>query len=249
MQETFSYFYISPSSLDGDSIEFPEDESRHIVKVCRMIEGDRIFVIDGIGNRYHVKLTEVSEKRAQGQILSTQMDVNEPHMKLSLALPWTKDPKLDLVITKGTELGVSKFVYYTADKSIIKKDNDRIENKIERHRRLGISAIKQSLRCVLPEMQDIGRSHNFEKYIQYYDLALYADLNEDALPIHSALKGRIPKWLLLIIGPEAGFTREEKIVLENAGALPISLGPRRLRFETAALAFASLALGHLGELE
>ncbi len=249
MQEAFTYFYISPSSLDGELIEFPEDETRHIVKVCRKLEGDRIYAVDGLGNRYQIRLTDTSGKNAQGKILNTDLDINEPHMKLSLALPWTKDPKLDLVITRCTELGVSKFVYYTADKSIIKKDNDRIENKIERHKRLGISAIKQSLRCVLPEMQDIGRSHNFEKYIQYYDMALYADLNKDALPIHSALKGRIPKWLLLIIGPEAGFSREEKIVLENSGALPISLGPRRLRFETAAIAFTSLALSHLGELE
>jgi len=98
-------------------------------------------------------------------------------------------------------------------------------------------------------MQDIGSSENFGKQIQFYDISLYADLNREALPIQTALKGRLPKWLLLIVGPEAGFSREEKIVLENAGALPISLGPRRLRFETAALAFTSLAMGILGELE
>jgi 16S rRNA (uracil1498-N3)-methyltransferase len=249
MQEAFSYFYLSPSSINGEEISFSEEESHHITKVCRKNNGDDIYAVDGIGNRYLVKIIDSSQAQVSGRIIETEMDINEPRMKLSVALPWTKDPKLDLIITKGTELGVSKFIYYTADKSIVKKEDERIEKKIERHRRLGISAIKQSLRCVLPEMKDIGRSHNFDKCIKFYDIALYADLNKEALPIQTALQGRLPKWLLLIIGPEAGFSREEKIVIEEAGALPVSLGPRRLRFETAALAFTSLALGLLGEME
>ena len=249
MQDAFSYFYIPPSSVTGDELIFPMDESHHISKVCRKAIGDEIYAVDGIGNRYKIKLTACNDSRVCGEVLETDLDVNEPKMKLSLALPWTKDPKLDLVITKGTEIGVSKFIYYSADKSLIKKENEAIEKKIERHRRIGISAIKQSLRCVLPEMKDIGRSHNFEKLIQFYDITLYADLNKDALSIQTALKGRLPKWMLLVIGPEAGFSREEKIVLESSGALPVSLGPRRLRFETAALAFTSLTMGLLGEMD
>ncbi len=249
MQEAFSYFYLSPSSVDGEEIIFSEEESYHIAKVCRKMNGDEIYAVDGIGNRYLIQIESCTQDRVEGKVLETEMDVNEPRMKLSVALPWTKDPKLDMIITKGTELGVSKFIYYTADKSIVKKEDERIEKKIERHRRLGISAIKQSLRCVLPEMKDIGRSHNFDKCIRFYDMALYADLNRDALPIQTALQGRLPKWLLLIIGPESGFSREEKIILEESGALPVSLGPRRLRFETAALAFTSLAMGLLGEME
>lgn len=249
MQEAFSYFYLAPSSVDGEEITFSEEESYHIAKVCRKMNGDEIYAVDGIGNRYLIQIESCMPERVEGKVLETEMDVNEPRMKLSVALPWTKDPKLDLIITKGTELGVSKFIYYTADKSIVKKEDERIEKKIERHRRLGISAIKQSLRCVLPEMKDIGRSHNFDKCIKFYDIALYADLNRDALPIQTALQGRLPKWLLLIVGPESGFSREEKIVLEESGALPVSLGPRRLRFETAALAFTSLAMGLLGEME
>jgi 16S rRNA (uracil1498-N3)-methyltransferase len=249
MQEAFTYFYIPPTSINGDELIFPEEESRHITRVCRKQEGDEIYAVDGLGNRYLVRLENCSGKKIYGRVLITDMDHNEPKMKLSLALPWSKDPKLDLVITKGTELGVSKFIYYTADRSVVQKEDDRIEKKIERHRRISIGAIKQSLRCVLPEMQDIGSSENFGKQIQFYDVSLYADLNREALPIQTALRGKLPKWLLLIVGPEAGFSREEKIVLENAGALPISLGPRRLRFETAALAFTSLAMGILGELE
>ena len=249
MQESFTYFYIPPTMVTGEEIAFQEDESHHISKVCRQKVGDEIFAVDGIGNRYKIQLTMCTPQRVEGKILYTDLDVNEPHTKVSLALPWTKDPKLDMIITKATELGISKFIYYTADKSIIKKDDDKIEKKIERHRRLGISAIKQSLRCVLPEMKDIGRSHNFEKCIKYYDICLYADLNKDALPLRTAMQGLLPNWILLVIGPEAGFSREEKITLDNAGALPISLGPRRLRFETAALAFASMTLSILGEMD
>jgi 16S rRNA (uracil1498-N3)-methyltransferase len=249
VQESFTYFYIPPAMVSGEEIAFQEDESHHIAKVCRKQVGDEIYAVDGIGNRYHIRLTLSNPQRVEGTVLNTDLDVNEPHTKLSLALPWTRDPKLDLIITRATELGVSKFVYYTADKSIIKNDDDRIEKKIERHRRLGISAIKQSLRCVLPEMKDIGRSHNFENCLKYYDVCLYADLNKDALPIQTALRGLLPKWIILVIGPESGFSREEKITLESAGALPISLGPRRLRFETAALAFTSVAMSILGEMQ
>jgi len=249
MREQFTYFYIPPTSVNREELLFTEEESYHIAKVCRKNQGDEIYAVDGIGNRYLVKLGGFLEKRLTGKVLGIDLDCNEPKIKITLALPWTRDPKLDLVITKGTELGVSRFIYYTADKSLSKKEDERIEKKIERHRRIGISAIKQCLRCVLPEMQDIGRSSNFAKHIHYYDIGLYADLNKEALPIQTALRGRLPKWLLLVVGPEAGFSREEKIILENAGALPISLGPRRLRFETAALAFASLALGILGELD
>jgi 16S rRNA (uracil1498-N3)-methyltransferase len=249
MQDAFSYFYVPPSAVNDDEIIFSEEESYHITKVCRKVVGDEIYAVDGIGNRYLLKVTEAQQNHVCGEIITTDMDMNEPKMKLSLALPWTKDPRLDLVITKGTELGVSKFIYYTADKSIVKKENERIEKKIERHKRIGISAIKQSLRCVLPEMKDIGRSHNFEKLIQFYDITLYADLNKDALPIQTALKGHLPKWMLLVVGPEAGFSIEEKVILESAGALPVSLGPRRLRFETAAISFTSLAMGLMGELE
>jgi len=249
MQEAFSYFYIPPALVTGEQLVFPEDECHHMVKVCRLKAGDEIFAIDGLGSRYRVRLSECGLARVVGQVLETDLDINEPKIKVSLALPWTRDPKLDLIITKGTELGVSKFVYYQADKSPTRAEEDKLEKKIERHRRLGVSAIKQCLRSVLPEMQELGSSRNFEKAIHFYDMALYADLNREALPLATALRGRLPKWLLLIVGPEAGFSRDEKITLESGGALPISLGPRRLRFETAALAFVSMTLGILGELE
>ncbi|MBD3381412.1 MAG: RsmE family RNA methyltransferase [candidate division Zixibacteria bacterium] len=248
MQEAFTYFYVSPQNVNNDEVIFSEEESTHITKVCRKSEGDEIYATDGLGNRYLLRISDNNEKKVIAEVLNTDMDINEPKLKLSLAVPWTKDPKLDLIITKCTELGVSKFVYYTADKSVVKKDDDKIEKKIERHKRLSISAVKQSLRCVVPEMRDIGSSHNFKRYLHFYESSYYADLNRDALPLDTALKGQLPKWLLLVIGPEAGFSREEKIILEENGALPISLGPRRLRFETAAIAFTSMALALLGEL-
>ena len=209
--------------------ELPEEESGHAVRVLRHTEGDEIEVVDGQGVWYHCRITVAHHKHCAVEILSTKEDIHWNY-GVELAVAPTKNlDRMEWFLEKATEMGLDRFIPLKC------RFSERKELKIERMQKIAVSAMKQSLKSTIPqidEMVDIKKflTEPFEgqKFIAH----CFADQPRQLLShlIEPGLAVRV------LIGPEGDFSPEEiELALAN-GYRPISLGDQRLRTETAALA-------------
>jgi 16S rRNA (uracil1498-N3)-methyltransferase len=244
-------FYTSPEKIVQDTLTIDGDEARHILSVLRRGAGDEIDVVDGRGTKYRVLIEEVSRDFLEGKILSRTCMENEPDCRVTLAQSICRKERMDFVVEKATELGVSAIIPLTTERSLIKVSGaSREKKKIERWTRIAIAAMKQSLRTILPEINAPTSFDQLLPQIETYDLCLVASLDKDAKSIKECEQLRSkPRNVLLVVGPEAGFTEEELSTAKIQGAIPISLGARRLRTETSGVVFLSLVLHQLGDLK
>ncbi|MGB2805348.1 MAG: 16S rRNA (uracil(1498)-N(3))-methyltransferase [Candidatus Zixiibacteriota bacterium] len=243
-------FYTNPEKINKETLTIEGDEARHILSVLRHGAGDEIDVVDGRGTKHRVLIEEASRDFLQGRIVSQTRMENEPQCHITLAQAICRKERMDFLVEKATEIGVSSIIPIVTERNLVKVDDaSREKSKIERWRRLAIAAMKQSLRTVLPEIRDVTPFDQLLPQIGNFDLCLIASLDKDAKNVRDCeqLKTK-PDRVLLIVGPESGFTDEELTQAKALGATPVSLGSRRLRTETAGVVFLSLALHQLAGL-
>jgi 16S rRNA (uracil1498-N3)-methyltransferase len=243
-------FYTSPENIGKDALTIEGEEAKHILSVLRYKVGDAISVVDGCGTRYKVLIERASKTSLHGKILSLIRKENEPTCQVTLAQVICRQERMDFLIEKATEIGVFSIIPILTERGLVKiSGTSKGKSKIDRWRRLVIASMKQSLRTVLPEIQNIVKFDELLSRIKSFDLCLIASLEKDSKSIKGCqeLKRKVKK-ILLIVGPEAGFTEEELSKTKAQGAIPISLGARRLRTETAGVVFLSLVLHQLGDL-
>ena len=238
------------------------EETKHIVTVLRHQKGETIDVVDGCGVKYKVLIQDLRKDCVEGKILSKKRRENEPVAHLTLAQAICKGPKMDFLIEKATEIGVSTIIPILTENTVVKigkiveEDGSippGVKRKTERWRRLAITSMKQSLRSILPNIQNPIKFDNFLPKIKTFDLSLIASLEKGAKSLRECdeFKKRLrnPKDclrnVLIIVGPEAGFSEDELSKVKDLGAIPITLGLRRLRTETAGIVFSSLVLYEL----
>jgi 16S rRNA (uracil1498-N3)-methyltransferase len=240
-------FYTPADKIAGDTLTIEGEEAKHILSVLRHGAGDVIDVVDGRGTKCKVLIEEVSRDFLQGKILSRTHMENEPECRISLAQAVCRRERMDFLIEKATEIGVSSVIPIITERNTVKiNDVSRERKKTDRWRKIAIAAMKQSLRSVLPEIHDVIGFDQLLLRIKDYDLSLIASLDKDSKSLKQCeqLKEGV-KSILLIVGPEAGFTEEELSQVKAMGTIPITLGSRRLRTETAGVVFASLVLHEL----
>lgn len=250
LRHMITNFYTNPEKIGKETLTIEGEEAKHILSVLRHGSGDIIDVVDGRGTKYTVEIEEVSRDFLEGKILSRRYRENEPDCHLTLAQAVCRQEKMDFLIEKATEIGVSSIIPILTERGLIKVNGDsRRGRKTDRWRRLAIAAMKQSLRAVLPEIYNIAEFEELLRETDNYDLCLIASLDKDSTSLRGC--ARLKKGLkkvLLIVGPEAGFTDDELSKAKAKGAIPISLGSRRLRTETAGIIFSSLVLHRLDDL-
>jgi len=248
--EMVTNFYVNPENVGEDSLKILGEEAKHILSVLRYGSGDVIDVVDGCGTKYKVRIEEISRDFLEGKILSRTHKENEPNCHLTLAQAVCRKERMDFLIEKAIEIGVFSIIPIVTERNLIKVSGTlREKKKIDRWRRLAIASMKQSLRTVLPQIEDIIEFEQLLSKVKNYDLCLIASLTKDSKSIKECehLKRGV-KNILLIVGPEAGFTEDELSKAKAQGAIPISLGSRRLRTETAGVVFLSLVLHELDDL-
>lgn len=207
----------------------PEGESQHCVKVLRMKSGDIIEVIDGKGYRYGCRILDAHQKHTSVEILNKQLIPLSWNNNITIAVAPTKHlDRMEWLVEKLTEVGVNCLV------PLLCRYSERKEIKVERLEKIAISAMKQSLKTVLPTIKSmtpikefISKYNASQKFIAYCDQSIPRMLFSNEYTAN--------KDTIILIGPEGDFSQEEiKLALEN-GYNPISLGDNRLRTETAAL--------------
>jgi 16S rRNA (uracil1498-N3)-methyltransferase len=242
-------FYVLPQDVVGDKVRFRGDEARHLCAVHRKTVGDMINAVDGQGNELTVILENVRPEECVGRLIRLRRKCREPVSRVTLAQAVTKGGKLDMVIQKGTELGVHRFVPMITENTTVSPDETSSAKKQRRWQKIAISAMKQSLRSYLPQVDSVVSFDRVLQEAEKVDLALMASVVKEARSLDRILEeNRAPRDILLLVGPEGGFSSVEISQAMQTGIYLITLGPRRLRAETAGILLAGLALFRLGEL-
>ena len=226
-------------------------DARHISKVLRMQPGDKLQIVSDDGVSAMAEITAIASERVSVRCLEKLAESHEPRVRLVLAQGLAKGEKMDFIIQKAVEMGAYSVIPVAMEHSVVRLDGAKAAKKVERWQKIAESAAKQSKRDIIPQVQQVQSmaemlaSGDYENKIIAYEC-------EDRLSLKAALKaaeaaGGI-KELLLIIGPEGGISEGELELARQAGAVPVSLGRRILRAETAGLVAISAIFYETGDL-
>jgi len=239
-------FFFKPSDINshGTTISLTGNSAHHMIHVLRMHIGQEITLCDGNGIDFHAKLESISIKpvAVTFTILSQAHSSTESSTPIILFQGLPKGDKMDWIIEKAVEAGVNKIIpVYTARTVIKEKDSTK---KSERYARISESAASQSMRGIIPEVTNPMRFSDALLESAVSSLCLIAYEKEYSRTIKDIHCYTSPKPISLWIGPEGGFEDSEVGALKDIGAIPISLGPRVLRTETAGLIALAQILFH-----
>ncbi len=225
-------FFIS---FEGEEGLLTQEESHHAIRVLRRREGDELKLIDGKGREYRGRILEIIWKKrspiVRVRILDLLREEQRPSYEIRALIPLLKGDLTEFLIEKGTELGVTQFLLYISDRTVIRS----LELKIERFLDKARSALKQSGRLYLPEITPIGDLKAWLTHLEEGDeirvLAHGSGTDHLESLIEGLSKGK--KRVLFAIGPEGDFSEEELNFFDKKGFLFLKLGPNVLRAETA----------------
>ena len=226
-------FYHSTISEDATSVFLSEEESKHCVRVLRMVNGSLLTLVNGFGASFEVKITAANPKKCEVEIVSYSHHA-PPAFPIHIAIAPTKNmDRMEWLVEKATELGMTKMSLLRCQFSERKAIN------LERLQKIAIAAMKQSKRYYLPVIEE---QVSFADFIKANPVGSIAHCYDSPKKKVNGLLLKGP----LLIGPEGDFSVDEVALAENSGYSSISLGDYRLRTETAALLavfHASIAQG------
>lgn len=238
-------FFVSSELLTNDRIDFPKETAHHISRVLRLKAGTEIELLDG-----HGTLCRCILESCDGRDLVAS--VQERHVATETALPidlYQGLPKLDkmeLILQKGTELGIRRFVPVLSERVTERKAQERGIKRLDRWGTIVQEAARQSQRLFLPT---IDAPQSFADVLGNCTAELKLMLWEDATqPLDAALPAQPPQDVALLIGPEGGFSASEADLAQQAGFIPVGCGPRILRTETAGFTVAIILQYLYGDL-
>ncbi|MHC4131455.1 MAG: 16S rRNA (uracil(1498)-N(3))-methyltransferase [Planctomycetota bacterium] len=241
-------FFVEKSSFAGNEVVLKEKQSHQICNVLRIREGEKIIVLDNTGFEFEIELIKVNKKLTSGKIIEKRPAAGEPKAKLTLYQSMLSREKFEFVLQKCTEIGVSRFVPIVTQRSVV-RDTAIKKGKLERWRNIIMEAAEQSGRGLIPELRaPIDYSEAIVE-TEDFDMSLIA-CTKRGRELHGSLAlVREDGYVSLFIGPEGGFADEEVELCLEEGAMPVTLGRRILRTETAGVVASALVLYELGEME
>ena len=239
-------FFVPPGAVEGVAVSLPPELARRLATVLRLKRGDRVVLADGRGRDYEVEITALTPRSGSAAVVLERPSPPEPSLELVLYQSLLRPQRFELVLEKGTELGVARFVPLLSGRARVKTEGGAA--RAARWRRIVTEAAEQCGRGRVPAVDPPAA---FEEAVRSAPgLRLLPWEGERSLGLRSALRGTKPKpsTVSLFIGPEGGFSEEEAALAREAGCLAVSLGPRILRSETAGIVAAALVMHTLGEL-
>lgn len=241
------HFYVEPEAVSLDTVRIDGSDVNHIKNVLRMHPGEKVLLLDGSGMEYVCEILEITDE-VLFRILETKKTEAEPGVRLLLFQGLPKKDKMELIIQKAVELGVSEIIPVLTRRTVVKlEDKKREQKKAERWQAIAEAAAKQSGRGRIPEVKPVIHFQEAIKQAKELDEALIpyemAEGMEEARARIKGLHGK--KSVGIFIGPEGGFEPEEIAAAKEAGIHPISLGKRILRTETAGLCILSVIMFEL----
>ncbi len=244
-------FFVPASWLEKEKVTITGRLVHRLRNVLRLKAGDHIILLDNSGWEHQTEITSVSSQRIEGQVVHKGLATGEPRTKITLYQALLKLTKFEWVLQKGTELGLVGLVPMISERCIIGSLEDISKTKMERWWRILMEAAEQSRRGRLPNLRAAMMFSVACEEAARGGLTLIPWEEEREQSLSSILRAaeQPPFSINLFIGPEGGFTSQELAQAQRYGAVPITLGPRILRAETAGLVAATAILYELGDLE
>ncbi len=241
-------FFVEPSQIQGTKIRITGTDVNHIKNVLRMKIGEEIAVSNGSdGKEYRCEIEALQEDEIVCNLLFVKEEGLELPSKVYLFQGLPKADKMELIIQKAVELGVYEVIPVTTKRSVVKLDEKKANNKLQRWQGIAEAAAKQSKRGIIPKVAPVM---TFQEAVKYSDCAkvklIPYELAEGMEQTKEIVSGLKPgEDIAVFIGPEGGFTEEEIGKATVAGIIPITLGKRILRTETAGLTILSILMYQL----
>jgi len=229
--------FVAPEALQ-DAVVVISGDTYHHLSVLRLRVGDEILLLDGCGGLARGVLRQVSRSAAQAEVLN-RWEEKEELLPLRLLQGLPKGEKFEWLLEKGVELGISAFTPVVSERSQARGE------KFSRWQRIIQEAARQSRRPLLPTLEELRPlSQALAQTTETLRLMLW---EEGSLPLNAALPSDIPASCALLVGPEGGFSPAEAQAAVAAGFVPVSLGKRILRTETAGMAVAAVLQNRYGD--
>jgi len=252
-------YFVPEGQLGQRSVALIGEDARHVAAVMRSKPGDLFIACDGNGRDVLAKIVSVDKDNVQADIMDELTKNAEMAWKVTVAQSLPKGDKLEIVIQKGTEAGAAAFQPFLSQRTVVQYDERKEAKRIERWRKIAKEAAEQSHRSIIPQIHAVSSWKLLLKQFAEFNLILFCYEEEgrsgnglrDLLQSFKSIRepDAVDPRIMVVIGPEGGFTAQEAEAAVQAGAKCIGLGRRILRTETAALyALACLAYesGELG---
>ena len=245
-EEIVYHFFTETEFFTESEAVITGPDVNHIKNVLRMKPGEKILLSDGKGTNCLCEITELFPDKVLAKILPEEVDDTELPVKVTLYQGLPKADKMEFIIQKCVELGVTKIVPVDTDRAVVKLDAKKEEAKRKRWYGISESAAKQSKRMIVPEIGNVMKFKAAIEAAALDDLAIIPYEDSESLPGAGIGSLKSGQSLSVFIGPEGGFSDGEVELAMQSGVKPVTLGKRILRTETAGM-FVMAAVGLLLE--
>jgi len=222
-------------------------DAKHIFKVLRKKRGDNIAITDGRGKDYNSIILNATPESIEIKIIEKFDSITESFIDITLCSGMLKDKKMDFVIKHITQLGVQKWIPFFCERSIPNPNIIKMERRKKRWESIAKESLKQCNRSCLPEISEPLNFETLMKQSENHDfkIAFWEKSNQKIKTLQNSIS---PKKIIILIGPEGGFSKKEILMAREKGFLSYSLGPRILRAETASIASCALIQHLFGDM-
>ncbi len=232
-------FFVNKNDINQNEIVIKGEDAKHISQVLRYKIGDTLEVGNGVGIDYITKIEKVCKKEIVLKVIDEKKSIAEPKVKVTLFQCLPKGSKMELIIQKCVELGVYEIIPFVSEFSVVKL-NDKVDRKIERYQKISETASKQCRRGIIPKIYNPITLDEALALSKDFDLSLIAYENEKDITIKKISEKENVNSVCVFVGSEGGFSNMEIEEAKKYGVIPVTLGNRILRTETAGLVLTNL---------
>jgi 16S rRNA (uracil1498-N3)-methyltransferase len=244
-----STFFVDLDAVTPPTIRITGDLLHHLRDSLRLHPGDSLALNDGCGTRYRVEVTHITSLAIDSRIIDRQTEPTHRPTPIVLGQTLIKGDKMDWVIQKATELGVAAIAPIQSTHSVIKLNPDRLEHQRSRWERIARDAAQQSERWTIPTIADpVSLAEICRQYASAPLKSILMERSNGPSLATVSLPRDSQNPIVLLVGPEGGWTPDEQRLAQEQGFLSLTLGPRILRAETAAIAALSILQSRLDEI-
>lgn len=237
--------HVDAALAVGTSLALPDAAANHLARVLRLREGDGCVLFNGDGRDFDARITAISKRGVLADIVGTRAVENESPLRVTLLQGIARGEKMDLILQKATELGVSAILPVMAERTEVKLDAERAEKRVAHWHSVIASACEQSGRARLPALSPPASLADAARAADAEATKLTLDpTGEVSLATVAVTAGAV----VVAIGPEGGWSPRDRDILSAAGFTGLRIGPRILRTETAGLAAIAALQSRFGDL-
>ena len=234
------HFFVSEEQINGENAYIEGSDVNHIANVLRMKPGEELLISVKGDWDYLCKIVDIETDRVNLKVLES-MEQRELPVNITLLQGIPKSDKLEMIIQKAVELGVSEVIPVKTKRVVVKRDEKKVDTKVNRWNAIAESAAKQSKRSIIPKVYEPMSIDNALEIVKDFGVKLIPYENADGIDKTRKILDGMDKTkdIVVFIGPEGGFEEAEVERIKNSGFEVITLGKRILRTETAGLALLS----------